>query len=189
MAGAFVRRRQGSASALHARSGPSVKCVTHIPSASTPWLAAKAATAPGAALLLGLPPQSATGTMGNAGELRWIHLLGPVMETGKMPSAYTPVFIISQFSLVQRLHCVHLRAQLPTQNRLYVWSNWSPQVAQKSLGGQMTNHLKPQAALPTHSSIIFSVCHDNEVISFFYCVILWWAPVHLYVGMGSTPSF
>ena len=47
----------------------------HTPSASTPWLAAKAATAPGGALLLGLAPWSATGTTGSAGELRWMDLL------------------------------------------------------------------------------------------------------------------
>lgn len=184
MAGAFVRRQRGSASALHAPSGPSVKCVTPIPSASTPWLAAKAATAPGSALLLGLPPQSATGTMGSAGELRWIHLLGPVMGR---KDAICPHTCLCYFPILTGPRTALCSPQF-TQNWLYVGSNRSPQVAQRSLGGEMTNHLKPQAALPIHSSIIFSVCHDNEVISFFYCVILWWAPVHLYVGMGSPPS-
>lgn len=47
----------------------------HTPSASTPWLAAKAATAPGGALLLGMAPRNAPGTTGSAGELRRMDLL------------------------------------------------------------------------------------------------------------------
>lgn len=40
-------------------------CVRYTPSASTPWLAAKAAIVPGRALM-GPPPRSATGTTGSA---------------------------------------------------------------------------------------------------------------------------
>lgn len=86
VAGAFVRRRQGSASALPAQPGPSVTPVRAIPSASTPWLAARAATAPGWALLLGPPRWSATGTTGSAGELSALTCTALSWE-GTTPSA------------------------------------------------------------------------------------------------------
>ena len=77
-AGAFVRRQQGGACVLPRRSGPSVTCVRCTPSASTPWLAAKAAIVPGRALM-GPPPRSATGTTGSAGEAWGASLSRPVL--------------------------------------------------------------------------------------------------------------
>lgn len=67
-----------------------MKCVIHIPSASTPWPAVKAATALQGAPLLEVPPQSATGTMGSAGELRRIDLLGPLWgERCRLPTHHS----------------------------------------------------------------------------------------------------
>ena len=53
-------------------------CVRYTPSASTPWLAAKAAIVPGRALM-GPPPRSATGTTGSAGEAWGASLSHPVL--------------------------------------------------------------------------------------------------------------
>lgn len=137
VAGAFVRRRRGSASALHARSGPSVKCVTHIPSASTPWLAAKAATAPGVALLLGLPPQNATGTMGSAdanpesqgGGVTYV-LPGFTTSLSAFPAAATEMGL-SQGSVTLRLGLASARRMWKVQNALCVGkahSTWTQQI-------------------------------------------------------------
>ena len=52
--------------------------VRHIPSASTRWPAAKAATVPGRAPT-GLPPRSVTGTMDSAGEAWRTNLLHPMV--------------------------------------------------------------------------------------------------------------
>lgn len=184
MAGAFVRRRRGSASAFPTRSGPSVRCVTRIPSASTPWLAAKAATVPGGAPL-GRPPRSVTGTTGSAGELRWIRLLGPV--TGRC-HPHAPITITSRVSQLQGLHCVHLRVELPTEWAVACGVAVPSDLG--SLGRWMASRLRSHSL--THSLQRCSQCVPYVCIiklSFLLLCHLVVSTSHLYLGLGSKSSF
>lgn len=128
-----------------------MRCVTHIPSASTPWLAAKAATVPGGAPL-GPPPHCATGTMGSAGEPRGINLLGPIMgREGVLCTHQSPFIPVSHRSKDGTVLTSGWSS--PSWMGCGVWGNWAPQ-AQGSLAepGQAVGGHKPPSHALQHCS-------------------------------------
>lgn len=136
VASASVRRQQGRASARPARSGPSVTCARHTPSASTPWLAAKAATVPGWAPM-GLPARSATGTTGSAdassgsqGDSVTDVLLAFIASLNASPAAATEMGP-SRGSVTQRPVLVSARKMWKVQNVMPVGkahSTWTQRI-------------------------------------------------------------
>lgn len=146
MASACVKRQRGSASALLAQSDPSVRHARCIPSASTPWPAAKAATVPRGAPLL-LPPPSATGTVGSAGEFRGVSLSHAVV--GRIRRPLSACWLLLLLTGPRNALC------WPQAMVGGLTGPFRLKVARQSLGGQVTICLRPGAALLPHGTPVW----------------------------------